>query len=244
MKSAIFPMVVLLGFVSSRASAASVIDSIHGAGAGSFELPNQTITNYATYRAGSTDLTGWTVGSGSVDHVKSNVWMPSNGSYSLDMNGTLASGAPDPGSITTTIGTIVGATYRISFDVSGFIGFSSPANPKELELSVKAVNLLDEAAEISRTNHQFLATNNSNSLPLLLSWESHNVEFTATETRTSISFTSKTTTNQSGILLDNVQVTLVAVPEPSAAFLLGTAAIALAARRSRRIGDSGHQLTR
>lgn len=234
MKTAIIPIIAISSIVAPSAGAASVIDSIHGAGAGSFELPNQAITNYVTYRAGSTDLTGWTVGSGSVDHVKNNVWTPSHGNYSLDMNGTLASSAPDPGSITTTMATIVGATYRVSFDVSGFIGFSSPANPKEIELAVQAVNLLDEVAELSRTSHEFFATNNSNSLPLSLSWDSHNVTFTATETRTSITFTSKTTTNQSGILLDNVQVTLVAVPEPSAAFLLGTAALALAARRSRR----------
>ena len=234
MKTGLFLSALMSSVLAVPASAASVIDSIHGAGVGSFELPAQSITNFITLRAGSADLAGWTVGSGSIDVVKSNVWNPSHGTYSLDMNGTLPSGVPDPGSISTTFGTIVGATYQLQFDISGFLGFSSPANPKQMEVSIKSVNLLDEAAEISRTDHLFIATNTSNSLPLSLDWDTRSVSFTATETRTSLTFTSKTTTNQSAMLLDNVRVELVSVPEPSAAILVGTAALALAARRSRR----------
>jgi len=220
--------------LAAPASAASVIDSIYGAGVGSFELPNQPMTNYITLRAGSSDLTGWTVGSGSIDVVKNNIWNASHGTYSLDMNGTLPSGTPDPGSISTTFATIVGATYQLQFDISGFLGFTSSTNPKQMEVSIKSVNLLDEVAEISKTDHLFVATNTSNSLPLSLGWETRSVSFTATETRTSLTFTSKTTTNQSAMLLDNVRVELVSVPEPSAAILLGSAALAWIVRRSRR----------
>ncbi len=223
------------------ASGTSVIDSIHGAGAGSFELPNQSIVNYITLREDSADLTGWTVGAGSIDVVKNNVWTSSHGSYSLDMNGTLPSGNPDPGSISTTFATIVGATYQLSFDISGYLGFGNPVNPKEMEVSVKSVNLLDEVAEISRTDHLFVATNTSNSVPLSLSWETRSLTFTATETRTSLTFTSKTTTNQSGMLLDNVSVQLLSVPEPSAAILMGAAALLLAGCRSRGMELRGEE---
>jgi choice-of-anchor C domain-containing protein len=237
--SFLIPLVTLV--LAAPASAVSVIDSIHGAGAGSFEVPTQSITNYITLRAGSPDLTGWTVGSGSIDVVKNNVWSASHGIYSLDMNGTLPSGLPDPGSISTTFGTIVGATYQLQFDISGYLGYTNTTNPKVMEVAIKSVNLLDEVAEISKANHLFVATNNANTLPLALSWDTRTVSFTATETRTRLTFTSKNTTNQSAMLLDNVRVELVSVPEPSAALLLGAASFVMIARRRRcrgsRAGD-------
>jgi choice-of-anchor C domain-containing protein len=220
--------------LAAPASAVSVIDSIYGAGVGSFELPTQPITNYITLRAGSPDLTGWTVGSGSIDVVKSNIWNASQGSYSLDMNGTLPSGNPDPGSISTTFATIVGATYQLQFDISGYLGYTNTTNPKVMEVAIKAVNLLDEVAEISKADHLFIATNTSNVLPLSLAWETRTVSFTATESRTRLTFASKTTTNQSAMLLDNVRVELVSVPEPSAVILMGGAALAMLLRRPRR----------
>lgn len=234
MKTGSFLVSLMTLALAVPASAVSVIDSIYGAGVGSFELPTQPITNYITLRAGSPDLTGWTVGSGSIDVVKNNVWTASHGTYSLDMNGTLPSGAPDPGSISTTFATIVGATYQLQFDISGYLGYTNTTNPKVMEVAIKSVNLLDEVAELSKANHLFVATNTSNVLPLSLGWETRSVSFTATETRTSLTFTSKNTTNQSAMLLDNVRVELVSVPEPSAALLMGAAAFAIMLRRSRR----------
>lgn len=215
------------------AQGANIIDSIYGTGAGSFEIPNPNLPTYVDLPTGSTDITGWTVGSGSVDWVRNTVWSASHGEYSIDMNGTAPSGdPPSVGSIGTLISTTIGTTYSISFDITGYLGFNNPTNPKELELSVKAVDLLNVATEISNTTHQFTATNNSNSTPLLLDWVTRTVNFVATQSQTSLTFTSKTTNNHSGMLLDNVRIeTIQLVPEPSAAALGSIAAFILLRRR-------------
>lgn len=214
-------------------SGANIIDSIYGAGAGSFEIPTPAFTQYATYEQGSTAITGWTVGQANIDWVKDTVWTASDGHFSLDMNGT-APGVNDPpkvGSIQTMIPTTAGTTYRITFDVSGYLSYGNTTNPKELEVAVKAVNLSNVVTDISNTMVQFAATNTSTALPLVLNWETRTIDFVATEAQTSIAFISKTTNNTSGILLDNVAV--VAIPEPGSAALLG-GGLLLALRRRRR----------
>lgn len=75
-------------FCLPLADAANIIDSIYDIGAGSFENPDPNLTNFATLEQGSTDITAWTVGQGSIDWVRSNIWTAADGSYSLDMNGT------------------------------------------------------------------------------------------------------------------------------------------------------------
>ncbi len=214
---------------------ANIIDSIYGVGAGSFEIPDPNIPLYENLATGSTDLYGWTVGSGSVDWVRNTVWNASHGNYSIDMNGTVPSGnPPSVGSIHTMIPTTIGTTYRVTFDITGYLGFGNSANPKELELSVKAINIMDVATEISNSTHQFVATNTSTVLPLALNWQTQTVTFVATENQTSVTFTSKTTTNHSGMLLDNVTIdTVQLVPEPSAA-ALGSIAAFMLLRRKRR----------
>lgn len=198
--------------------AANVIDSIHNPGAGSFEIPDPNITSYETFFPGDPDIGGWQVVAGSVDWVRSTVWNASQGAYSIDMNGTAPSGdPPSVGSIRTMVSTTIGTTYRLTFDVSGYNGFGNGTNPKELEVSVKAVDLLGDTAEISNTHHQYFATNNASTLPLAISWESRTVLFTATQATTTLTFISRTTDNHSGILLDNV--VLEAIPEPSAAMI-------------------------
>jgi choice-of-anchor C domain-containing protein len=217
------------------AHGANIIDSIYGVGAGSFEIPDPNIPTYENLAAGSTDLYGWTVGAGSVDWVRNTVWNASQGNYSIDMNGTAPGGdPPSVGSISTMIQTTIGTTYRVSFDISGFLGFGNPTNPKDLELSVKAIDLLNMATEISNSSHQFVATNTSTVLPLALNWQTRTVTFVATESQTSVTFTSKTTNNHSGMLLDNVNIeTVQLVPEPSAAALGSIAAFVLLRRRRR-----------
>lgn len=217
------------------ADAASIIDSIYGTGVGSFEKDAPDVPFYSTYAAGSTDISGWTVGMGSVDWVRNTVWTPSHGNYSIDMNGTVPPGdAPAVGSISTMFATTIGTTYRVNFDVSGYTGFGNAASPKQLEVSVKSVDLLLVASEISNTTHEFFPTNNSEILPLVLDWETRTVTFVATQATTSLTFTSKTTTNHSGILLDNV--TVEAIPEPASPILVTAAAALLALRRNRRTG--------
>ena len=123
--------------------AANIIDSIYGIGAGSCEIPDPNITNYQTFTAGSTAMTGWTVGQASIDRVHQNIWTSSDGKYSLDMNGTDFTGpdAPEVGSVYTVIPTTAGSTYLVSFDVCGYLNFGNSTNPKEMDVSVEAVNM-------------------------------------------------------------------------------------------------------
>lgn len=216
------------------ASAANIIDSIYGIGAGSFEIPDPGIDDYDTFTAGSTAMAGWTVGQASIDWVHQSIWTSSDGKYSLDMNGTDFTGpdAPEVGSVYTVIPTTAGSTYLISFDVSGYLNFGNPTNPKEMDVSVEAVNISNMLTEIHREQVQFTATNNSSTLPLVLDWSTRSFTFVATEANTRISFISKVTNNRSGMILDNVSVEL--VPEPGSTALLGAAGLLLLSRRSRR----------
>lgn len=214
--------------------AANIIDSIYGIGAGSFEIPDPNITDYDTFTAGSTAMAGWTVGQASIDWVHQSIWTSSNGKYSLDMNGTDFTGpdAPEVGSVYTVIPTTAGSTYLISFDVSGYLNFGNSTNPKEMDVSVEAVNISSMLTEIHREQVLFTATNNSSVTPLLLDWSTRSFTFVATEANTRISFISKVTNNTSGMILDNVSVEI--VPEPGSTALLGATGLLLLSRRSRR----------
>jgi hypothetical protein len=130
------------------------------------------------------------------------------------------------------IPTTAGSTYSVSFDVSGYLSYGNTTNPKELEVSVEAVNPSSVLTEIYNTQVQYIATNSNPTLPIGLNWETRTFTFVATEANTRITFISKTTNNTSGILLDNVSVEL--VPEPGSAALLGAAGLILLGRRSRR----------
>ncbi len=216
------------------ASAANIIDSIYGIGAGSFEIPDPNITDYDTFTAGSTAMAGWTVGQASIDWVHQSIWTSSNGKYSLDMNGTDFTGpdAPEVGSVYTVIPTTAGSTYLISFDVSGYLSYGNSTNPKEMDVSVEAVNISNMLTEIHREQVLYTSTYTGSVTPLLLDWSTRSFTFIATEANTRITFISKVTNNTSGMILDNVSVEL--VPEPGSAALLGAAGLMLLGRRSRR----------
>ncbi len=212
------------------AFSANIIDTTYGSGAGSFEAPGfSSPPNFITLPDGSTLMTGWTVGgtNTSIDWAKSSVWNASQGGYSIDLNGTVISGNPPAvGSVSTVIPTTAGSTYRVTFDISGFLGYGNTTNPKELSLTAGGIT----------TNYSFFATSTSESYPgspLVLNWATATVDFVALAGSTStLTFTSLITNNDSGPLLDNVSVEL--IPEPSAPLLLGLAGTVLAFRRRVR----------
>jgi choice-of-anchor C domain-containing protein len=109
-KSILTGAVLGTGFTLAAAFAAQAATITNG----SFELgtapgaflPVNSPDNGAT-------ITGWNVTGGSVDYIGS-YWAASDGSRSLDMNGTSA------GTIQTTItGLLSGVTYRVLFDIAG-----------------------------------------------------------------------------------------------------------------------------
>ena len=223
MKRTTFVPLLLALVAAPSMQAANIIDSIYGIGAGSFEIPGHTGPLFVTPAAGSNAITGWTVNSGSIDWVKQSVWNSSQGLYSIDLNGDNA------GKISTVIPTTAGTTYRVTFDIAGFIYPNSTADPKRME--TEAGGVTTEFSLTSLPSYNFSA-----SLPLTVNWQTRNFEFIATSTSSTISFKSLINTDGSAMLLDNVSVTqLSVIPEPTAAALCAFGvALGLRRRRSRR----------
>ena len=206
---------------ASNVHAANIIDSIHGIGAGSFENPGHTIPTFETYQAGSTAITGWTVNTTNIDWVRKSVWNASQGNYSLDMNGTPGG----PGGIQTVIPTTAGSTYRVTFDIAGFLTAGSSTNPKVMQTSAGGVDTLFSLVATESYSQPF-------TLSLAVTWSTRSFNFVATSASSTIVFTSLTANDGSAMLLDNVSME--AVPEPTAAALLGAGMIGFALRRKRQ----------
>jgi choice-of-anchor C domain-containing protein len=78
---------------------------------GSFEV-GANPGSFTTKAAGSTDITGWTVDSGSVDYIGT-YWPADTGSRSVDLSGNV------PGSISQTLALVDGQQYKLSFSIRG-----------------------------------------------------------------------------------------------------------------------------
>lgn len=139
--------------------------------------------------AGDTSVTGWEVGSGTVDYING-YWVASDGVASFDLTGS--SGAA--GSVFQTLTTVVGATYTVTFDLSG-----NPAGPPALKLgTVQATGAPSQPLSYD-------VAVNSNTLGNM-KWEPQLYSFMATSSSTILTFTS-TTSGYFGPALDNVVVT-------------------------------------
>ncbi|MEO5716293.1 MAG: DUF642 domain-containing protein [Luteolibacter sp.] len=228
-----FTFLLLTVICLPAARAANIIDTIYGIGAGSFELPGHNGPTFLTYQEGSMAINGWTVNTVNIDWVKDSVWNASDGHYSLDMNGTnLPNGTPSsPGGIQTVIPTTLGSTYRVTFDISGFVSAGNTSNPKTMDVTAGGVinsfslSFIDPGPSVYTGA---LVT------PLSLSWSTRTFEFTATGSSSIVSFLSTVSNGDgSAMLLDNVVIE--AVPEPSSLVLLAGAALGFTMRR-RRVG--------
>lgn len=78
---------------------------------GSFEA-GVSLDSFATLSSGSNAITDWSVESGEVDYIGS-YWPAEDGGRSVDLNGL------QKGAISQTFDTVVGATYNVSFYMSG-----------------------------------------------------------------------------------------------------------------------------
>jgi choice-of-anchor C domain-containing protein len=210
----LFAAIALLG-TSSVAGAATIIN-------GSFELsgnPNATSPAFTELSPGSLEIAGWTVGGLGVDLVGSNYWTASEGIQSVDLSRRGA------GSISQTFDTVIGASYLVTFDLSGnpfggiddkisVITFSGNA-PIEQIYAVTAVN--------SPTN---------------MLWETYGFNFVATGITSTLTFASSEN-SRFGPALDNVNIADGGggagsfVPEPSAwaMMVLGFGLVGVSTRR-------------
>jgi len=202
---------------SPLAFSANIIDSIYGVGAGSFEIPGHDGPLFKTVENSSTEIIGWTVNTTNIDWAKAAVWNPSQGDYSIDLNGTPGG----PGGIQTVIPTTVGTTYRVTFDIGAFIASGNTTNPKTFETSAAGVT----------TQFSLSTTDTFVTLPLSVTWTSRTFDFVAIATSSTVSFVSTVATESAGILLDNVSV--VAIPEPGS-MTIAALWLTLASLRRRR----------
>ncbi len=134
-------------------------------------------------------------------------WLPSHGSYCVDLSGMSA------GWVRQSFSTNPGSTYAVSFDMAGNM-YSSPT------IKTMVVDILD-ASSVSLYSQQYTFNTTGWSGANASSfngWEYHSLLFTATSDITTLKFTSLINTAY-GPSIDNVQVYTTTIPEPSCMFL-------------------------
>ncbi len=192
--------------VAGNASAATIVN-------GSFEDPAPTIGAFASVNAGSNLITGWTIGGGGVDLIRT-YWENQDGAYSLDLNQTSA------GSISQDItGLVVGQAYRLDFWLAS--NTAGAPNVKMLDVSVGSKN---ESFSFDRTGSSLTNMN----------WAESSLLFTASGTSETLTFASAIS-GAYGPALDNVSISAVAaVPLPAGGALLLGGLLGFGALRRKR----------
>ncbi len=169
-------------FVASQSFAAIVGTN------GSFENGTNPSV-YSTLLIGdSTSITDWTVDSGNVDYIGT-YWAASDGSRSIDLNGNTA------GSVKQVFSTTPGATYKVTFDLSG-----NPAG----DLGVKTVRVSGSGGTPTFTDFTYDTATKANTLADM-KWENKTYTFVASTASTTLTFASQTA-GAYGPAIDNVKI--------------------------------------
>ncbi len=173
---------------------ANIIDEIYGAGAGSFERGSFVDNGHGwmSLGVGNMTITGWTVGGpgNGVDWLNKPTFAPSDGSKAVDLSLTT------PSSVSTTIPTVPGQQYTITFDSAALTNNGGNAG------AVTAGSLVSQP---------FVVTITSPAVDTQV-WTSYFFQFTATGASTTLTFSSTSPSctagfaNCYGPALDNVWV--------------------------------------
>jgi choice-of-anchor C domain-containing protein len=165
---------------------------------GSFEIGTLS-GSYTTLYAGSTNISGWTVDTGSIDYIGS-YWQASQGSRSIDMNGYYQAGAI---TVAQSLATVAGQQYRVTFDMAGNPDHGGQVKSLQVSAAGQSAAYTFDTTGKSRSN---------------MGWVTKTFDFVAAGPATTLSFASLMPTPEAwGPALDNVRME--AVPAPGAAFL-------------------------
>lgn len=190
---------------------------------GSFEQGAAITGGFDLLAAGdNSTITGWTVlGPGGVDYVDPLIWDASDGTRSVELSGVAAGGV----SQVMTNQFVVGQNYIMQFDMS--------ANPFAVDGLYSATVSVTGAAP---ADFSYLLT--ALNTPTSMAYQSYSYAFTATSATKTIEFRGSGN-GVLGIVLDNVSIEAVAIPEPGswAMLLMGFGLVGSALRRSRKGGQ-------
>lgn len=190
---------------------------------GSFESASAgntapTVTQTVSLGVGSTTLDGWTVIGDDIAWIGGAQFglTASQGDKFLDL--TNYQDGPPFGGVEQTFSTVAGTTYTLSFDLGSS---STYITPSAVAASVLVVDVGTQTQTFTST-----ASGANN-------WQSYSMTFTAANPSTTIKLLG--TTGRDYIGLDNVALSVTAVPEPSAWALMvaGLAAVGSVASRRR-----------
>ena len=139
-------------------------------------------------------MPGWTVTAGSVDWIDG--WWPAqDGSYSIDMNGTVAQGVSGAGTLAQTFTTVAGATYDVSFYMAG--NNDSLTSTTIMKLDVQASDNSPQTYSFDTYGHDYVN----------MGWTLETYQFIASSDTTTLTFTSDMSpTSNAGPALDNVTI--------------------------------------
>jgi hypothetical protein len=202
--------------VATSAQAASLVVN------GSFEMVPPTFDpaqKVYLAHSGTDTLYGWSVADGPVSIRSPELIPPSDGEWSIDLAGYI--GQVPRGSISQTIATQAGQSYRLSFDM-GDDPFNAPATPPRMRVTL---------GDVFTQDYEF---DDSTFQTVPYAWKTFTVDFTAQSSSTLLSFAGLIP-GSDNIGLDNVSVEALGVPEPStwAMLLVGFAGVGAAVRGRR-----------
>lgn len=149
---------------------------------------------FSTRIPGDTDIANWTVTAGSIDYIGT-YWQAAEGSRSIDMNGTEA------GAISQTIPTVIGATYDVTFYISG----NPDGGPALKEMAVGATG-----AAAQNYSYDTSAEGNTKAD---MKWSPRTYSFLATGASTVLTFESLVA-GAYGPALDNITIVETLPPPP------------------------------
>lgn len=162
---------------------------------GDFEQPNIAPAIVVVHLVGTT-LDGWKVETGSVDTVRN--WQNASGAQSLDLSGD------EPGSIYQDLSTVAGQRYLLRFAHAPnpvIVGSTSPW--------IKQAEVYWDSLRVDALTRDQTGYNDN-----FMGWEYQTYNLLALSSTTRLRFVSLSPGN-GGIVLDNISVSVLAVPEPN-----------------------------